>query len=361
MARKLKITPRKQQPGLFDQTDNIFSGTISPRSPSASDDIMPKSDFTVNWRPGHTTTDTTESGSLLPIEVDTLDLTVHDIISFMSFGSGSSGNCSYIGDNDGGFLIDAGIDPGFIRDALHTNGLNFDKIKGICLTHDHSDHVRYVYSLVRKHPHIGVYCTPKTLSGILRRHNISRRIKDYHRPIYKEFAFRIGNFEITAFEVSHDGSDNSGFFITHGQHTFAIATDLGCITDRVDYYMRQANYIMIESNYDITMLQNGPYPMHLKARIEADNGHLDNVVTGRFLSSILSPRLTHIFLCHLSQDNNTPETALTTVKQALKAAGADRIGDGAGSIEARSCPIQLVALPRFEASPLYNLRIPEKP
>ncbi len=77
-----------------------------------------------------------------------------------------------------------------VRDGLKANGLSLDHIKGVCLTHDHSDHVRYVYSLVRKRPSIGVYCTPKTLSGIMRRHSISRRLKDYHRPIYKEFAFQ---------------------------------------------------------------------------------------------------------------------------------------------------------------------------
>lgn len=355
MARKIKYKPKYNQPGLFDLT-NETGFTTDAGTPVPAADETPtaaESEFDVrNASPAAANASPVES-----IEIDASAIGRRDDIVFMSFGSGSSGNCSYIGDSDGGFLVDAGIDPDKLRDDLRANGLNFDKIKGVCLTHDHSDHVRFVYTLVRKHPHIGVYCTPKTLSGIMRRHSISRRLKDYHRPIYKEFAFKIGNFELTAFEVSHDGTDNSGFFIRHGEHTFAIATDLGCITDRVDYYMRQARYIMLESNYDATMLRNGPYPMHLKARIAADNGHLDNAVAGEFLGHVLSPRLTHIFLCHLSKDNNTPERALSAVTDALRVAGAPAIGDCSGSLEARACPLQLMALPRFDASPLICLRL----
>lgn len=312
-------------------------------------------DFIVNPLPKAKPYDAV-SDRIASMEIDTDSLTRHDDIIFISFGSGSSGNSAYIGDHDGGLLIDAGVDIDHVRDTLKANGLSLNHIKGVCLTHDHSDHVRYVYSLVRKHTHIGIYCTPKTLSGMLRRHSISRRIKDYHRPIYKEFAFKIGNFEITAFDVSHDGTDNAGFFITHGRHRFAIATDLGCITDRVEYYMQQARYIMIEANYDAEMLRNGPYPLYLKARIERDNGHLDNRVTGQFLARLASNMPSHIFLCHLSKDNNTPAVALETIRAELAAAGITSLGDGSGSIEANACPTQLVALPRFDASPLFTLR-----
>ena len=202
-------------------------------------------------------------------------LAANEKVYFMSFGSGSSGNCSYIGDSQNGFLIDAGVEIAKVIESLRRNGISMDRVKGICLTHDHGDHIRDVYGLLRRYRHLRVYCTPKTLNGILRRHNVSRRIKDYHAPIYKEFPFRIGNFEITAFEVMHDGADNSGYFITHGDIRFAIATDLGCISERVNHYMRQATHIVIEANYDFQMLREGRYPEYLKARIEAANGHLD--------------------------------------------------------------------------------------
>lgn len=283
-----------------------------------------------------------------------------DHIFFMSFGSGSSGNCSYIGDRQSGFLIDAGVETRKVVDSLKANGVSMDAVKGICLTHDHGDHIRYVYNIVRSYRHIRIYCTPKAFNGILRRHSVSRRIKDYHVAVYKEFPFKIGNFEVTAFDVMHDGADNAGFFIRHGERTFAIATDLGCVSERVDYYMRQAQYIVIEANYDAVMLRDGAYPEYLKARIANDNGHMDNAATAAYIARIYTPELRNIYLCHLSHDNNTPEKALTAVSDALRGVGVTRIGNGivslaAGDSEDEAPQVHLVALPRYDCSPLYTL------
>lgn len=278
-----------------------------------------------------------------------------EALIFMSFGSGSSGNCSFIGSlSDGGFLIDAGVDSSLVAESLFRIGMSMDRIRGICLTHDHSDHVRFIYSFVRKYPHLKIYCTPKVLNGILRRHNISRRIKDYHKPIYKEFPFaidKLANFEITAFEVSHDGTDNCGFFIRSLSGSFALATDLGCITPRVDYYMRKANHVMIESNYDLKMLRDGTYPAYLKARIAADNGHLDNEITAAYLKEILTGRLATIFLCHLSQDNNRPEIAAKAVMESL--------GTHEEILKGRRPIPRVIVLPRFGSTELFTLRINE--
>ncbi|MCM1070297.1 MAG: MBL fold metallo-hydrolase [Alistipes timonensis] len=289
---------------------------------------------------------------LTPME----DVKPADKLTFISFGSGSSGNCAYIGDSSTGLLIDAGVDANTVTDELRRYGIKMDHIKGILLTHDHSDHVRYVYTLVRKRPHIGVYCTPKVLNGILRRHSISNRIKDYHRPIYKEHPFRIGSFEATAFEVLHDGTDNAGFFITRGRHSMAVATDLGKISERADHYMRQANYLMIEANYDSAMLAAGSYPEYLKARIRSDNGHLDNAVTAEYLARIYTAKLKNIFLCHLSRDNNRPDIAYAAVEKALAAVGV-RVGNCSNTPYDRSAPLQLMALPRFDSSGLITLSL----
>jgi phosphoribosyl 1,2-cyclic phosphodiesterase len=275
---------------------------------------------------------------------------------FMSIGSGSSGNCAYIGDKEKGILIDAGVDMKQITDALKANDIPISAVKGICLTHDHGDHIKGAYKLMSKNRHIMLYCTPKTLSGIFRRHNVSRRIKDYHKPIYRETPFDLGGFKITAFEVSHDGTDNMGYFIERGSIRFAIATDLGYITDRVDHYMRQADYIMLESNYDRQMLAAGSYPEYLKARILANTGHLDNEDAAQFVADIYTPQLRHVFLCHLSNDNNTPEIAIEKMTTALQQAHNIKVGDGSESIDSRQSDIQITPLPRYEASRLFILR-----
>lgn len=331
-------------PGLFDDIEE--NGFFQPREKAAG---IPDIEQEVE-RLRREAIFNNGADDLTPME----EVKPADKLNFISFGSGSSGNCAYIGDGSTGILIDAGVKDDDVIEELRRYGIKMDHIKGILLTHDHSDHVRYVYSLVRKRPHIGVYCTPRVLNGMLRRHNIRNRIKDYHRPIYKEHPFKIGSFEITAFEVLHDGTDNAGFFITRGRHAIAVATDLGCVSERADYYMRRANYLMIEANYDSAMLAAGTYPEYLKARIRSDNGHLDNAVTAAYLAQIYSKDLKNIFLCHLSRDNNRPEIALNAVETALAAIGV-RVGSGANTPYDRSAPLQLMALPRFDSTGLITL------
>lgn len=277
------------------------------------------------------------------------------LFRFLCFGSGSSGNSCYVGSKRGGVIIDAGVDPDKVIDALKENGIPPSHVATVLLTHDHSDHVRYVYKYMRAFPHVSLMCTNRVLTGILRRHSISKRLKDYHRPIFKEIPFKISDFEITAFEVPHDGTDNMGFSITLGEKNFVLATDLGAVTSRARHYMTQADFLVIEANYDDRMLTVGPYPQFLKARIRTDNGHMDNVDTGRFLTEIAGGRLRNVFLCHLSHNNNLPEIALATVRKALETTGVS-VGDASESIEDRACKLHLCALPRLTPSRLFVLR-----
>lgn len=286
---------------------------------------------------------------------DRSENTSDGLIYYISLGSGSSGNSSYIGTSNGGLLIDAGIKAEEIESKIRANGIDIKKIQGVLLTHDHSDHVRYAYTLVRNHRHMKVYCTNRVLNGLLRRHDISKRIKDYHVAIFKEIPFKAGDFEVTAFEVPHDGIDNMGFSLSYGERNFVIATDMGEIVPRARHYMSQADYLVIESNYDLRMLQHGPYPEFLKARIQTSRGHMDNVATADFLKEIYSSRLKHVFLCHLSKDNNTPEIAIQKVRAALEETGAI-IGEGMETISDRGADVQLTVLPRYEATRLYVFR-----
>lgn len=343
MARNRKLKPLQELPSLFDD----FSVDATTKSSVKVNFISSEVEEIKKPEPTKRKT----NAAVKPLK----PISRHTNLRFISLGSGSSGNCAYLGDEKSGILIDAGVDNNKVVSELARNGIEMETIKGICITHDHGDHIRYAYSILRRYRHIALYCTPKTLNGIMRRHNVSRRLKDYHRAFYKEIPFEIDNFTITAFEVSHDGTDNVGFFIENGNHKFAIATDLGCITPRVDYYMRQAKYIMIESNYDKEMLINGKYAEYLKARILADNGHLDNKVTAKYISDIYSKNLSHIFLCHLSNDNNTPNIALATISNPLFEKGY-KIGDGSESATSADADVQIMTLPRFDSSQLYILR-----
>ena len=295
------------------------------------------------------TDDGGDGGELTPLPDEAVK--VPERVRFMSFGSGSSGNCAYLGTPSCGVLIDAGVDNNFVTAELEANSIDLSTIHGILLTHDHSDHVRFAYALLRRNRHMHLYATAKAFNGLLRRHSMSRRIKDYHMPIFKEFPFKVGDFTVTAFETSHDGTDNAGFSIEGFGTRFVVATDTGTLTARADAYIRQASNLMIESNYDASMLRNGRYPQHLKARIASTIGHLDNADTARYLASIAQTAgLKKVFLCHLSQANNTAQIALSTVRTALEGAGVAVTTDYMPSDR-----VLLTVLPRLESSPLVVL------
>lgn len=225
-------------------------------------------------------------------------------LQFLSLASGSSGNCYYLGNEEYGILIDAGKGVRTIKKVLKEYGIPFEKIVALCITHDHADHIKAAGTLGEKYG-IPIYTTEAIKNGMNRNYCMVDKIYSAHRPIVKEIPFKIKDFTITAFEVPHDGSDNVGFFISYGNLYFAFATDLGHITPTADKYLRQANYLVIESNYDEAMLRNGSYPLHLQRRILADSGHMDNARTAEYLARIYTPALRNIFLCHLSGDNNT--------------------------------------------------------
>lgn len=276
------------------------------------------------------------------------------LLNYLSFGSGSSGNSSYLGTQRGGIIIDAGVKADVIESTLQANGIDMKKVAGILLTHDHSDHVRYVYTLLRAHRHLRLFCTNRVLNGLLRRHSISKRIKDYHQPIFKEIPFTLADLDITAFDVPHDGSDNMGFSIEFDGRRFVLATDLGEVTERARHYISRANYLVIEANYDLDMLRRGRYPEYLKARIQTSAGHLDNTQTAAILRETAGPELEYVFLCHLSQDNNMPSKALAAARDALLGAGL-KVGD-ASLLNDPGADVQLMALPRFETTRRFVFR-----
>ena len=238
-------------------------------------------------------------------------------IRFMSIGSGSCGNCYYLGVDDYGILIDAGIPSKTIRTALKREGIPFESICAIFVTHDHADHIKSLGVLSSK-ANIPVYATREVHKGINNNYCISKPIDPmYVRYVEKEEKTIFRAFEITPFEVPHDGTDNVGYFIEVGDKKFCIANDLGAITETVAYYVDQAHYLVIESNYEEQMLAMGRYPQFLKDRVAGPTGHLSNQTTSRYIASHLNEHLKYIWLCHLSEENNHPELAYKTMQMEL--------------------------------------------
>ena len=243
-----------------------------------------------------------------------------DRLRFLSMGSGSSGNCYNIGTASYGFLIDAGVAVRAVKRELKEHGLSFENIWGIFITHDHTDHIKSVGVLGEKY-HIPVYVTAEMLNGINRNYRVTEKLVSAYKLYKKGDNIVIRDFVIQAFPVSHDASDSVGYAFSYGNQRFVIATDLGFIGKEAADHIVRANYLVIEANYDDNMLKNGPYPYPLKQRVRSHVGHMCNEHTARFLADNASEYLSHVFLCHLSQENNTPELAFKTVNDALVESG----------------------------------------
>jgi phosphoribosyl 1,2-cyclic phosphodiesterase len=262
-------------------------------------------------------------------------------LNFCSLSSGSSGNCYYLGNEFHGILIDAGISATSIRKFLKNMDISIQTIMGVLITHNHIDHIKGLEVLTRKN-NLPAFTTHKIWKSIL---TPEKKISpDCIREISLKQKFHLAGFDIEAFPVCHDAPETIGFHICSGDKKITIATDLGHICQTAAPYIKAANLLVIESNYDEQMLVNGKYPRFLKARIRSDHGHLGNHQTSAFLADNISDNLSIICLAHLSKNNNTPEKVLQTLHQAFSERGIILNGQQRISILNRDMPTDMIRL-----------------
>ena len=205
-------------------------------------------------------------------------------VQFMSLGSGSSGNCYYLATETCSILIDAGVGIRTVKKIFKDYNIDMQCIHAIFITHDHADHIKAVGNLAKRY-NIPVYATQAIHKGMERSYCMTEKLSaDCIRLIEKEKTISLGDFTITCFEVPHDGTDNVGYCIETGDKTFAFLTDMGHITPTAASYIERADYLILEANYDDAMLQMGPYPPYLKARIAGPNGHMSNREAAQFIA-----------------------------------------------------------------------------
>lgn len=228
------------------------------------------------------------------------------------FASGSSGNCLLLSDDRTNILIDAGISMRRVVSALAQLGISMEDIGGVLITHEHSDHVSGLRMLL-KYYHIPVFA-PHTVANRLRGFIPETEENLKIIPVGEEF--ELGSLHITAFHTPHDTDESVGYRV-RGRGVFAIATDMGHVTDEVLASLSGAGTVLIESNHDEEMLRFGPYPVWLKRRILSDNGHLSNENCAALAKELYRRGTSKIILGHLSRENNTPETAMRCTQAAL--------------------------------------------
>lgn len=231
----------------------------------------------------------------------------------VSIASGSSGNCIYAGTENTHILIDAGISNKRIEQGLNDIGVKGSELDGVFITHEHSDHVKGLGVLARKHG-IPIYATRETLEEIADLNYLGDLSQELFHPVVPDVEVAIGDMKVKPFAIDHDAANPVAYRICSGQKSAAVATDMGHFDQYIIERLQGLDALLLESNHDVRMLETGPYPYYLKRRILSDHGHLSNDNAGRLLNYILHDNMKHILLGHLSKENNYEELAYETVK-----------------------------------------------
>jgi phosphoribosyl 1,2-cyclic phosphodiesterase len=247
-----------------------------------------------------------------------------------SLNSGSNGNCYYVGNEEEAVLVDVGISCKEVELRMKRLGLSLSKVKGIFVSHEHTDHVRGIPVLATKH-NLPVYVTATTLRNC--RFRIDKRLI-YHFKADQPVA--IGNLTITAFPKLHDAIDPYSFVVKQGAVNVGVFTDIGAPCDHLTYHFKQCQAAFLESNYDEHMLNTGKYPYYLKQRIRGGHGHLSNKQALDFFNAHRADNFSHLILSHLSKENNCPKLVQQLFEPHAKNA-------------------QVIVASRFEETPVYTV------
>jgi len=225
---------------------------------------------------------------------------------FCNLGSGSKGNCTYLQGESGAILIDQGFSLKNLTERMQSANLDPGDVAAIVISHEHSDHVKGI-GVFARHFHIPVYCTEITCRAIPADVIKNVRIETFTVGDILE----IGDIKLKTFTTPHDAADPIGFVAESGNVRIAVLTDLGTVVESVIQHIYDLDLLFLESNHDMWMLMNGPYPLYLKHRIKGRDGHLSNEQSLDLFKRIkMNGRFRHLILGHLSEINNDPAKVL---------------------------------------------------
>lgn len=238
-------------------------------------------------------------------------------MDFFSIISGSSGNCIVTGDNHTHVMIDAGLSGKRIEAGMNARDYTTADMDALLITHEHSDHIAGVGVLARRYG-LPIYATEKTIKKLKSFSSLGKIDDELFHIVKADEPFQVGSLTINPMHISHDAADPVGYVIESSDSDkakrVAVCTDLGTYTDYTVNRLQNLDVLLLEANHDIRMLETGPYPYDLQMRIKSDHGHLSNETSGQLLSKVLHDNMRHIFLGHLSGENNYPDLAYEAVR-----------------------------------------------
>lgn len=247
--------------------------------------------------------------------------------------SGSSGNCSLVTYKDTNILVDCGMSGKRLEELLSGLDLSGRDLDAIVVTHEHIDHISGIGVVSRRY-NLPVYATEQTHLAM----NIGRIADENIKIIEPDRPFEIGRITADAFSIPHDAQDPVGYRFYLGKDKMSVATDIGTMTDELFDSISGSKAVILEANHDIDMLKNGSYPEPLKSRILSNFGHMSNDLSAKTALALVNRGTKQIMLSHLSNENNTPDLAYSSVSEKLKEGGVKK-GD-----------IKLIVANRYEVS-----------
>ena len=233
-------------------------------------------------------------------------------MNFQTLFSGSRGNCALLRYGKSNILIDCGVNAATAENALKSVGVYAGDIDAVFVTHEHTDHISGLGCFCVRHgADVFVHedCAGEAEKHLPARHKINT---------FNGSSFEYGGLTVSTYDCEHDSAHCSGFKFTGGVSSVAVVTDLGRATDALFAFVQGCDLLLLESNHDDVMLAGGSYPMSLKKRIAGAYGHLSNRQAGEILQRLPELNVRHVWLGHLSLNNNTPEIAFQSAVNALK-------------------------------------------
>jgi phosphoribosyl 1,2-cyclic phosphodiesterase len=235
-------------------------------------------------------------------------------VNVWSFASGSDGNCYVVESEGTAVIVECGRPYFQITDFLQAISIDPNNVAAIFLTHAHGDHSRSARHFSKTH-RVPIFASHGTLAAL------HLRDLSLASPVQSGKTYTVGQLDVKPFAVPHDCREPLGFRFEGGTGRSAIATDLGWVPHNVARQFRDLDLLILEANYDPQLLENSTYPSFLKQRVSGTYGHLSNAAAARAVTLCGDHAPTALWLAHLSEENNSPKHALSTVSRILRRHG----------------------------------------
>lgn len=251
------------------------------------------------------------------------------MLTCKTLASGSTGNAVYFRVDDRHFLIDAGLSMKKLDGYLRTLDTGLRELDGIFITHEHSDHTKGL-GMIAKHTQVPLFCTEPTAREIYL--SLSGKAGADQAEAFRQNArilvpgqcYHAGRLSLIPYAIPHDSAQCVGYVLQDddGNKLMGYGADMGHVTTQVVEHLTGCKQVILESNHDLEMLEESPYPAFLKERIRSDYGHLSNGDCAQFTAYLIQNNTQHITLFHLSQENNRPDLARECTRMHLETIGA---------------------------------------